>query len=159
MEKTMRIAIGVDWVGFQLKQSLIEYLEGELEHEVIDFGAHSDAPSDYPDFAELVGRAVVSGQADRGIVVCGTGIGMSIAANKIPGVRAALCHDAFTTALSRAHNDSNVLAMGAWVVSIPHARELVRLWLETPYDAGRHVPRLKKINLLDQKRTKQEEET
>ena len=145
----MRIAIGVDWVGYELKQGLIKFLVQELGHEVLDLGANSDAPCDYPDFAEAVGHAVASGDAERGIVVCGTGIGMSIAANKVPGVRAALCHDAFTTALSRRHNDANVLAMGAWVVSVPHAKELVKLWLETPYDGGRHVPRLEKIARLD----------
>jgi ribose 5-phosphate isomerase B len=148
----MRIAIGVDWIGYELKQGLIELMEEKLGHEVLDFGANSDEPCDYPDFAEAVGRAVAGGEVDRGIVVCGTGIGMSIAANKIPGVRAALCHDAFTTALSRSHNDANVLAMGVWVVSLPHARELVELWLETPYDGGRHVPRLEKIARLDQNR-------
>jgi ribose 5-phosphate isomerase B len=148
----MRIAIGVDWIGYELKQGLIELMEQELGHEVLDFGANSDEPCDYPDFAEAVGRAVASGEADRGIVVCGTGIGMSIAANKISGARAALCHDSFTTALSRRHNDANILAMGAWVVSLPHARELVELWLKTPYDGGRHAPRLKKIARLDQKR-------
>ncbi len=149
----MRIAVGVDWVGYQLKQSLIEYIEQELGHEVIDFGTDSDEPCDYPDFAEQVGRAVAEGRADRGIVICGTGIGMSIAANKVPGVRAALCHDAFTALLSREHNDANVLAMGAWVVSIPHARQLVKLWLEAGYEGGRHTPRLEKIASLDKTRS------
>lgn len=152
----MRIAIGVDWVGYQLKQGLIEFMR-ELGHEVIDFGANSDEPCDYPDFAAEVCRAVTAGQAERGVVICGTGIGMSIAANKMPGIRAALCHDAFTTELSRRHNDANVLAMGAWVVSLPHARQLVELWLNTPYDGGRHVPRLDKIDLLDRRRIREED--
>jgi ribose 5-phosphate isomerase B len=147
----MRVAIGADWVGFELKQELITLIEEDLGHIVIDFGANSGEPSDYPDFAEAVGRAVVGGDADMGILICGTGIGMSIAANKVPGVRAALCHDAFTTALSRGHNDANVLCMGFWVVSAPHARQLVDLWIKTPYDGGRHVPRLEKIAKLDGK--------
>ncbi len=151
----MRIAVGVDWVGYKLKQGLIEFIEQELGHEVLDFGANSDESNDYPDFAKAVGRAVVGGEADRGIVICGTGIGISIAANKIPGVRAALCHDAFTTTLSREHNDANVLAMGAWVVSLPHAKHLVELWFKTPYDGGRHEPRLEKIARLDQDRAQE----
>jgi RpiB/LacA/LacB family sugar-phosphate isomerase len=145
----MRVAIGADWVGVDLKSQLIAFLQ-ELGHEVIDMGADSSQLNDYPDFAEKVGRAVVAAEADMGIVICGTGIGMSIAANKVKGVRAALCHDAFTVTRSRAHNDANVLALGAWVVSAPHAKELVELWLKTPYDGGRHVPRLEKIRRLEQ---------
>jgi len=145
----MRIAIGADWVGYELKVGLVEFLT-ELGHEVIDMGADSSEPNDYPDFAEKVGRAVAEKEVDRGIVICGTGIGVSIAANKIKGVRAALCHDAFTTSHSRRHNDANVLALGAWVVSVPHARELVELWLGTEYDGGRHEPRLEKIRRLEE---------
>jgi ribose 5-phosphate isomerase B len=144
----MRVAIGADWVGVDLKEELKNCLQ-ELGCQVADMGAQSSEPSDYPDFAAKVGLAVARNEADRGIVICGTGIGMSIAANKIKGVRAALCHDAFTTSLSRKHNDANVLALGAWVVSLPHARELVRLWLETPYEGGRHEPRLEKITRLE----------
>lgn len=144
----MRIAVGVDWVGIEHKQALIEHLE-ENGHQVLDMGGFSQDMNDYPDFAEKVGKAVVNGEADRGVLMCGTGIGMSIAANKITGIRAALCHDAFTTRLSRRHNDANVLVMGAWVTSIPHAKELLTLWLAEPYDGGRHVPRLEKIQILD----------
>ncbi len=144
----MKIAVGVDWVGIEHKQALIDYLE-ENGHQVLDMGGFSQDMNDYPDFAEKVGRAVVAGEADRGVLLCGTGIGMSIAANKIRGIRAALCHDAFTTRLSRRHNDANVLVMGAWVTSIPHAVELLSLWLSEPYDGGRHIPRLEKIQHLD----------
>jgi ribose 5-phosphate isomerase B len=140
----MRIAIGADWVGFDLKSQLIPYLE-QLGHAVLDLGADSSCANDYPDYAAAVAHAVSEGEADTGILICGTGIGMSIAANKVRGVRAALCHDAFTVARGRAHNDANVLALGALVVSLPHAQELVALWLHTAYEAGRHEPRLEKI--------------
>jgi RpiB/LacA/LacB family sugar-phosphate isomerase len=144
----MRIAIGADWVAFEHKQALIEHV-ASLGHQVLDMGGDSSEANDYPDFAAKVGRAVAGGEADLGILMCGTGIGMSIAANKVRGIRAALCHDAFTVVRSRNHNDANVLAMGAWVVSIPHAKELVELFLAAPYDAGRHVPRLEKISALE----------
>jgi ribose 5-phosphate isomerase B len=144
----MRIAIGADWVGFDLKQGLTEHIRA-LGHVVLDQGADSAAMNDYPDFAEKVGQAVVSDRADLGIVICGTGIGMSIAANKIKGIRAALCHDAFTAARARGHNDANVLALGAWVVSLPHARELVEVFLGSSYEAGHHEPRLAKIRELE----------
>lgn len=144
----MIVAIGADWVGFDHKQAIIAFIE-ELGHKTIDFGGNSAESNDYPDFAEKVGLSIVSGQADLGILICGTGIGMSIAANKVPGVRAALCHDAFTTARSRGHNDANVLALGAWVVSIPHAKELVEIWLASGYEGGRHSPRLDKIAMIE----------
>ncbi|OGO09999.1 MAG: ribose 5-phosphate isomerase B [Chloroflexi bacterium RBG_13_68_17] len=144
----MRIAIGADWVGFEMKQGLAEHIRG-LGHSVLDLGADSSEPNDYPDYAEKVGLAVAGGQADLGILVCGTGIGMSIAANKVKGIRAALCHDAFTAARARGHNNANVLALGAWVVSLPHARELIEIFLGSPYDAGRHEPRLAKIRQLE----------
>lgn len=145
----MRVAIGADWVGFELKSELIPCLS-ELGHELVDMGAASTQANDYPDYAEKVAQAVASGAVERGILICGTGIGMSIAANKVRGVRAALCHDAFTAARSREHNDANVLALGAWVVSLPHAKELVELWLTTPYQAGRHISRLEKIRRLEE---------
>ncbi len=144
----MRIAIGADWVGYELKQGLIEHVKS-LGHTVLDQGADSSEPNDYPDFAERVGRVVVGGQADLGVVICGTGIGMSIAANKIKGIRAALCHDAFTVARAREHNDANVLALGALVVSLPHATELVEIFLGSAYDGGRHMARLAKIRQLE----------
>jgi ribose 5-phosphate isomerase B len=144
----MRIAIGADWVGLELKQGLIGHLTS-LGHTVLDQGADSSEPNDYPDFAEKVSRAVTGGQADLGVVICGTGIGMSIAANKIKGIRAALCHDAFTAARARGHNDANVLALGALVVSLPHAIELVEVFLDSAYEDGRHEPRLAKIRQLE----------
>lgn len=144
----MQIAIGADWVGFHLKEELIGFIN-ELGFEVIDAGGFSDQTNDYPDFAEKVGKAIADGEAETGVLICGTGIGMSIAANKINGVRAALCHNAFTVARSRGHNDANVLVLGAWVVSPKHAQDLLKLWLDTPYEMGRHVPRLEKIKNLE----------
>jgi ribose 5-phosphate isomerase B len=146
----MKLAIGADWVGIDLKKGLVDHLQA-LGHEVMDVGAFSSEMNDYPDFAEKVGEAVVVGEVDLGIVICGTGIGMSIASNKVRGVRAALCHDAFTVLRSREHNDANVLALGAWVVSLPHACELVDLWLKTDYAGGRHESRLRKIEALDRR--------
>jgi ribose 5-phosphate isomerase B len=144
----MRIAVGADWIGFDLKQGLIEHIRS-LGHEVLDQGTDSGEMNDYPDFAEKVGDVVAKGQADLGVVICGTGIGMSIAANKVKGIRAALCHDAFTAARARGHNDANVLALGAWVVSLPHAKELIEVFIGSPYEAGRHDPRLAKIRRLE----------
>lgn len=146
----MKIAIGADWVAIDHKQAVIDHLKAH-GHTVLNMGSDSNEMNDYPDFAEKVAKSISDGDAEVGVLFCGTGIGMSIAANKIPGIRAALCHDAFTTVRSRGHNDANVLVMGAWVVSIPHALELIDLWLQTPYDAGRHVPRLEKIKKLEEK--------
>lgn len=146
----MKIAMGADWVGYEHKKVLIDFIR-QLGHEVVDMGGPSSEINDYPEYAEKVGRAVVDKEVDLGILICGTGIGMSIAANKIPGVRAALCHDAFTTARSRAHTNANILVFGAQVVSVPHAEELIRLWLTTEYLGGRHEPRLKKLCALEEK--------
>src|SRR5512140_185956 len=140
----MKIAFGADWVGYEHKRYLTEFVR-QLGHEVFDMGGVSGEVNDYVDYAEKVAQAVAAHEVDLGILICGTGIGMSIAANKIPGVRAALCHDAFTTARSRGHNDANVLALGAQVVSVPHAEELIKVWLATEYQGGRHEPRLQKI--------------
>ncbi len=146
----MKIAIGADWVGYEHKKVLIETIR-QMGHEVLDMGGPSSEINDYPDYAEKVGRAVVDKEVDLGILICGTGIGMSIAANKIPGVRAALCHDAFTTARSRAHTNANILVFGAQVVSVPHAEELIKVWLNTEYLGGRHEPRLQKVSSLEER--------
>ncbi len=142
----MKIAVGADHVGFPLKQSVIEYLAGR-GLEVVDIGPYSpEKPVDYPDYALQVGQLVSSGACERGILICGTGLGMSIAANKYPGVRAALCEDAFSAHLSRAHNDANVLCMGANVVTPARAEWIVKEWLEASFENGRHVPRLLKLD-------------
>jgi ribose 5-phosphate isomerase B len=140
----MRIAIGADHAGFALKEDLKDFLAGE-GHEVRDVGTGSEEPVDYPLFCAAAARAVVSGEADRAIVLGGSGQGEQIAANKVDGIRAALCHDPYLARLSREHNDANVLAMGARVVAAAYAREIVRVWLETPFEGGRHVARLEQI--------------
>jgi ribose 5-phosphate isomerase B len=140
----MRVAIGSDHAGYHLKQHLVATLE-KLGHEVDDHGTDSDQSVDYPPICAGVGRAVVEGGADRGIVLGGSGQGEQIAANKVHGVRAALCNDLYTARLSREHNDANVLAIGARIVATGLADEILALWLETPFEGGRHQPRLDQI--------------
>jgi ribose 5-phosphate isomerase B len=145
----MRIAIGSDHAGFALKRHLVEVLIRD-GHEVRDLGTDSDAPVDYPPICAAVGRAVISGEADRGIVLGGSGQGEQIAANKVRGVRAALCNDLFTARLSRQHNDANVLSMGGRIVAEGLADEIVSVWLSTPFEGGRHVQRLAQIAEIEQ---------
>jgi len=140
----MRIAIGADHAGFTLKEHLKQTLT-RLGHQVEDFGTHSEASVDYPPICAAVGRAVVGGNADRGIVLGGSGQGEQIAANKVRGVRAALCNDLFTARLSRQHNDANVLSMGGRIVAFGLADEILTLWLNTPFEGGRHQNRLNQI--------------
>ncbi len=140
----MRVALGCDHAGFVLKEVVASYLAQE-GHEVLDEGTDSDASCDWPEFAAKVARRVSAGEAERGIAICATGIGMSMAANKLPGVRAALCNDLFTARYSRLHNDANVLAMGARVIGPGLAGEIVRTWMETPFEGGRHSRRLEKL--------------
>ena len=140
----MRIAIGADHAGFPLKEHLKALLES-LGHEVDDHGTHSEESVDYPRICAGVGRAVVAGKADRGIVLGGSGQGEQIAANKVHGVRAALCNDLYTTRMSRLHNDANVLSIGGRIVAFGLADEIVKVWLETPFEGGRHQKRLDQI--------------
>ncbi len=133
----MRVAIGSDHAGYRLKQHLIAVLK-ELGHDVDDHGTHSEEPVDYPPICAGVARSVVRGDADRGIVVGGSGQGEQLAANKVRGARAALCNDLFTAKLSRAHNDANVLSMGGRIVAPGLADEILKVWLDTPFDGGRH---------------------
>ena len=148
----MRIAIGADHAGFALKQRLVIVLR-DMGHDVDDQGTHDDTPVDYPPICAAVARAVVAGRADRGIVVGGSGQGEQIAANKVVGVRAALCNDLYTAGLSRAHNDANVLAIGGRIVAFELAREILTLWLATPFDGGRHQRRIDQLHELDRERT------
>ena len=149
----MKIAIGADHAGYRLKDEIVPLLK-ELGHEVEDYGCDCNQSVDYPDYALPVGDAVAQGKADRGILICGTGIGMTIAANKIPGVRCALVHDMFSAKATREHNDSNVLAMGERVIGPGVAQEIVRIWLETPFSQGeRHVGRVGKVKALEEKYT------
>ena len=140
----MRVAIGADHAGFELKQHLVKAL-GEMGHEVLDFGTDSDQSVDYPPICAEVGRAVAKGDADRGIVLGGSGQGEQISANKVRGVRAALCNDLYTARMSREHNDANVLAIGARIVAAPLADEILTLWLTTPFEGGRHERRIAQI--------------
>jgi ribose 5-phosphate isomerase B len=144
----VRLAIGSDHAGYSLKEDLKGFLK-ELGHEVEDLGTHSEEPVDYPPICAAVARAVRDGKADRGIVLGGSGQGEQIVANKIHGIRAALCHDLFLAELSRAHNDANVLSMGARVIAPTYAREIVRVWLATPFEGGRHQPRLDQIASIE----------
>jgi len=144
----MRVALGADHAGFALKEDLKAFL-AEEGHEALDHGTDSTEPVDYPSFCAAAARAVVRGEADRAIVLGGSGQGEQIAANKVDGIRAALCHDLFLARLSRAHNDANVLAMGARVIAPAYAREVVRVWLDTPFDGGRHVARLEEIGQIE----------
>ncbi len=144
----MRVAIGGDHAGFGLKTHLVGVLAA-LAHDVIDLGTDSEEPVDYPGYCAAVGRAVVDGHADRGIVLGGSGQGEQLAANKVRGVRAALCNDLYTARLSRAHNDANVLSMGGRIVGRGLADEIVELWLGTDFDGGRHQRRLDQIADLE----------
>jgi ribose 5-phosphate isomerase B len=144
----MRVALGADHAGYELKQRLRQLLEG-AGHEVVDCGTQGPESSDYPDFARAVGRAVAGGQAERGVLACGTGIGIAMAANKVPGVRAANCNDLYMAELARRHNDANVLTVGSRVVAAEHAEAIVRAFLEAPFDGGRHQHRLDLIASLD----------
>jgi ribose 5-phosphate isomerase B len=141
----VRIAIGADHAGFVLKEHLKRTLAA-LGHTVDDFGTDSEASVDYPPICLAVGRAVADGHADRGIVLGGSGQGEQIAANKVRGVRAALCNDLYTARLSRQHNDANVLSMGGRIVAFGLADEILALWLATPFDGGRHQRRLDQIS-------------
>jgi ribose 5-phosphate isomerase B len=144
----MRVAIGSDHAGFLLKRHLIDVLLAD-GHDVIDLGTDSEESVDYPPFCAAVGRSVVRGQAERGIVLGGSGQGEQIAANKVHGVRAALCHDLYTARLSREHNDANVLSMGGRIVAFGLADEILRLWLATPFDGGRHTKRIEQIAQIE----------
>jgi len=140
----MKIALGSDHAGFELKEKIKKYLTGK-GISVDDRGTNSSESVDYPDFARVVGEEVVNKQADRGILVCGTGIGMAIAANKVPGIRAANAHNESEAQIIREHNDSNVLTLGGRVLDENSAYKIIDLWLSTPFAGGRHARRVEKI--------------
>jgi ribose 5-phosphate isomerase B len=147
----MQIAVGADHAGFPLKGSLVEFLKSE-GHAVLDLGTHNTDPVDYPDFAEAVGEAVLQGNAERGLLVCGSGLGACVAANKLPGIRAALCHDSYSARQGVAHDDVNVLCLGARVIGPALAVEVLRVWLATRFsEEERHKRRLAKIVELEKK--------
>ena len=145
----MKIVLGADHAGFPLKTLFIERLKA-AGHEILDQGTDSEEPVDYPPFCAAAARAVVRGQADRGIVMGGSGQGEAIAANKVHGARAALCNDLFTAKLGRLHNDANVLAIGARIVAPQLAYEILQVFLDTPFEGGRHVPRLEQVAAIEQ---------
>lgn len=145
----MKIAIGSDHAGLALKNEIKEHLLAG-NYEVVDVGTYTEESCDYPDFAQGVGQQVARGEVDRGILICGSGIGMSIAANKVPGVRAALCHEPLSARLTRQDNDSNVLTMGARIIGPLMAKAVVDAWLAEPYAGGRHQRRLDKIKALEE---------
>ncbi len=154
LEKSARVvAIGADHGGFELKQQLKGHLR-DWGYQVLDLGTDSAEAVDYPDFAEAVGNAVARGDAWLGIVLDSAGIGSSIAANKVPGVRAALCYDRATARNSREHNDANVLTLGARLIPPEDAREIVALWLSTPFAGGRHQRRVDKIRSIEERSAK-----
>ncbi len=142
------LAIGSDHGGFLLKEKIKEYLEGQ-DIAFQDFGTYSAEAVDYPDFAMKVAHAVAEGQCDRGILCCGTGIGVSIAANKVPGIRAALCGDTFSARASRQHNNANILALGERVTGPGLALDIVKVWLSSEFEGGRHENRLQKIAAIE----------
>lgn len=146
----MRIALASDHGGLKIKEEIKHLLE-DLGFQYEDFGCECSDSVDYPDYALPVAEKVVGGEFDRGILVCGTGIGMSIAANKVKGVRCALVHDTFSAKATRQHNDSNILALGERVIGPGLAREIVKIWLETDFEGGRHATRVDKITALEAK--------
>lgn len=144
-DPSFRVAVGGDHAGFSLKNIVVE-LVGKEAAKVIDCGAHDETSSDYPDFAAAVGRQITSGQADRGILVCGSGVGVSVAANKLPGIRAAICHDTYSAHQGVEHDDMNVLCIGARVIGPELALEIIRAFLNARYEPGeRHARRLDKV--------------
>ncbi|OBZ10016.1 ribose 5-phosphate isomerase B [Bacillus sp. FJAT-26390] len=146
----MKIAIGADHAGYRLKDEVVPFLQS-LGHEIEDVGCSCDQSVDYPDYALPVCDLVTSGKAERGILICGTGIGMSIAANKVRGIRCALVNDMFSAKATREHNDTNVLALGERVIGPGVALEIVRIWLETPFSNGeRHVGRVNKVKQIEE---------
>jgi RpiB/LacA/LacB family sugar-phosphate isomerase len=147
----MRIVVGSDHAGFELKQILAAYLR-DRGHEVIDKGTDSNEAVDYPDFAEAVGKVLIDGQAERAVLICGSGVGASVSANKIPGVRAAVCHDSYSARQGVEHDDMNVLVLGARIVGIELARELVNHFLAAKFsDEERHHRRVEKIKALERR--------
>ena len=144
----MKIAIGTDHAGFEFKEIIKKYLESK-GHEVLDEGTFNDERCDYPDYAKKVGESVTGGKSETGVLVCGSGIGMSMAANKITGVRAALCHDLYTARMCREHNDANVIVLPSRLIATAIAEEMLDLYLSTPFGGGRHEGRVTKINNLD----------
>lgn len=146
----MRIGIGNDHTALELKAEIIEFLK-ENGHEVVDYGTKEAGSCDYPVYGEIVARAVVAGEVERGILICGTGLGISLAANKVKGIRAAVCSEPCTARLSRQHNNANILAFGARIIGIETAKEIVKAWLDAEFEGGRHQTRVDMIMAIEEK--------
>jgi RpiB/LacA/LacB family sugar-phosphate isomerase len=147
----MKVALAADHAGFELKRALATYLE-EQGYQVLDLGTNSTAPVDYPDYAEAIGRAVVRGEAERGVLICGSGVGASVAANKIRGIRAGICHDTYSAHQGVEHDNMNVLVLGSRVIGIELAKELVSHFLHAAFSGEeRHIRRLAKVNAIEQR--------
>jgi ribose 5-phosphate isomerase B len=144
----MKIVIGSDHRGVEVKRRLVEVVRA-MGHDLTDIGAQEAESVDYPDYAHEVGKRVATKDVDRGILICGTGIGMSMAANKVHGVRAAACQDLLTAEMSRRHNDANVLCLSADLLGEDQMAQMIRIWLETPFEGGRHARRLEKIAKIE----------
>ena len=149
----MRIAVGSDHGGFLLKDEIMKHLK-QKDIDFADFGCFTTESVDYPDIGQAVGEAVAVGEYDRGIICCGTGIGISISANKVPGIRAALCGDCFSAKASREHNNANILALGERVIGVELAKMIVDIWLSTEFQGGRHGRRVEKISSIENKYNK-----
>jgi RpiB/LacA/LacB family sugar-phosphate isomerase len=147
----MRIVLGADHAGFELKQVILAHVR-KLGHQVLDVGTHSSAPSDYPDYAEALGMAILNHKADRGIMICGSGVGASVAVNKIPGIRAGVCHDCYSAHQGVEHDNMNVLVMGARIIGSELACNLVEIFLDAQFSGEeRHLRRLAKLQKLEDK--------
>ncbi|RMD52352.1 MAG: ribose 5-phosphate isomerase B [Nitrospirae bacterium] len=146
----MKILIGCDHAGYELKKALLPFFK-EMGIEVRDVGTDKPDAVDYTDYGEIVSKEISEGRAEKGILICGTGIGMSIVANKFPGVRASLCSDVYTAKMSRLHNDANILVMPGRLIGVELAKEIVRVWFSTPFEGGRHKKRIEKIMNIERK--------
>ena len=144
----MRIGVASDHAGFEMKEKVREYLESE-GHRIEDFGCYKTESCDYPDYARKLCRAILKNECERGVLICGTGLGMSYTANRFRGIRAALCVNTFMAEMARAHNDANVLVLGSRVIGFDAGREIVDVWMKTPFEGGRHLRRICKIDELD----------
>ncbi|MHC5522228.1 ribose 5-phosphate isomerase B [Ligilactobacillus saerimneri] len=143
----MKIAIGSDHVGYELKPTIIEYLK-ELGHEVTDFGAYSTQRTDYPIYGKKVAKEVAAGHFDRGILICGTGVGITISANKVAGIRAVVCSEPYSAELSRRHNNTNILGFGSRVIGPELAKMIVKVWLDAEFEGGRHERRVDEMDAI-----------
>ncbi len=153
MVENMKIGIGNDHSALELKAEIIEFLQ-EMGHEIVDYGTNSPESCDYPTYGEIVGHAVADGEVDCGVLICGTGLGISLAANKVKGIRAAVCSEPFTAKMAKQHNNCNILAFGARVIGAELAKMIVDAWLNTEFEGGRHNRRVNQIMEIEEKNSK-----